>query len=98
MNGMNLVEQIGEPAALELLAEECVELAHAALKIARIQRGENPTSTIMEEARENFAEEMADVTIVMTDFLSFKGTVFDERKYESFGAAKLERMTQRLGK
>lgn len=33
----------GEPALLEQLAEECSELAQAALKLARLERGENPT-------------------------------------------------------
>lgn len=37
---MRLIENIGEPAMLEQLAEECVELAHAALKLARVERGE----------------------------------------------------------
>ena len=38
-----IIEQIGECAVLEQLAEECVELAQAALKLARKKRGENPT-------------------------------------------------------
>lgn len=38
-----IVERIGEPAFLEQLAEECSELAQAALKTARKYRGENPT-------------------------------------------------------
>lgn len=60
---MNLIEQIGEPAALELLAEECTELAQAALKLARIERGENPTPVNKCAAMYSMMEEMADVAV-----------------------------------
>lgn len=60
---MNLIEQIGEPAALELLAEECTELAQAALKLARIERGENPSPKPKEFAMADMVEEMADVAV-----------------------------------
>ena len=33
---MKIIEEIGEAAMLEQLAEECTELAKAALKMARI--------------------------------------------------------------
>ena len=58
-----LVEKIGEPAALELLAEECTELAHAALKLARAERGENPTPKPLKECYAAVLEEWADVVI-----------------------------------
>lgn len=35
---MRIIEEIGEAAMLEQLAEECTELAKAALKMARIIR------------------------------------------------------------
>lgn len=38
-----IIDEIGEAACLEQLAEEAAELAQAALKMARIIRGENPT-------------------------------------------------------
>ena len=38
---MKIIEEIGEAAMLEQLAEECTELAKAALKMARIIRKEN---------------------------------------------------------
>lgn len=44
-----IVERIGEPAFLEQLAEECSELAQAALKTARKYRGENPTPKTIDE-------------------------------------------------
>lgn len=52
---------VGEPAALEQLAEECSELAKAALKKARILRRENPTPVSIEEANLDLIEEFNDV-------------------------------------
>ncbi len=58
---VNLESLIGKSAALEGLAEECCELAHAALKEARILRGENPTPVSIKEAEKNVTEEFNDV-------------------------------------
>lgn len=58
-----MVEIIGEAAALEMLAEECVELAQAALKLARVERGENPASVSEDHAQSDLMEEWADVLI-----------------------------------
>lgn len=49
------------PATYEQLAEECNELAKAALKYARILRGENPTPVTRTEAMEAISEEWSDV-------------------------------------
>ena len=65
-----LIENIGLPATLEQLAEECSELAQASLKYARYLRGENPTPKTEAEIRDNFAEEIADVTICIEDLLA----------------------------
>lgn len=62
---MNIVETIGEPAVLEQLAEECIECAKAALKLARILRQENPTPITEAEARELLREEKKDVLTCM---------------------------------
>jgi len=59
--GMNIYKEIGEAAILEMLAEECAELAQAALKLARIQRGENPSRATEEEERGALICEIADV-------------------------------------
>ncbi|MEI3320589.1 MAG: hypothetical protein V8R90_08905 [Eubacterium sp.] len=40
---MKIIEEIGEAAMLEQLAEECTELAKAALKMARIIQRESDT-------------------------------------------------------
>jgi len=52
---------IGKAALLEQLAEEATELAKAALKQARIIRGENPTPVTINEAYASVMEEYADV-------------------------------------
>lgn len=48
-------------ARLEQLAEEASELSQAALKLARIYRGENPTSETENKARVNLRDEYTDV-------------------------------------
>ena len=57
----NIEKKIGKPALLEQLAEECSELAKAALKQARIIRGENPTPVTEKEAYDSVIEEYTDV-------------------------------------
>ena len=54
-------EKIGDAAMYEMLAEECSELAQAALKYARIIRRENPTPVSEDDAHENLIEEFTDV-------------------------------------
>lgn len=61
---IDLIKEIGEPAALELLAEEATEVAHAALKLARIERGENPTPKNKEIAIAELLEELGDFIVV----------------------------------
>lgn len=58
---MVMLENIGEPAMLEQMAEECCELSQALLKRARILRNENPTPVTEEEADANVIEEWSDV-------------------------------------
>lgn len=56
-----MINEIGEPAMLEMLAEELVECAHEALKLARVKRGENPTPRTEKEVRASLREEWSDV-------------------------------------
>lgn len=56
---------------LEQLAEECCELAQAALKKARIIRAENPTPKTMIEVEAAIKEELTDVALVC-DILDIK--------------------------
>lgn len=64
---MKLIEEIGEPATLELLAEECIELSHAALKLARVERGENPSPVKKLAAVQKVLMEMADTQIAISE-------------------------------
>ena len=89
-----LIEKVGEPAALELLAEECVELAHAALKLARIERGENPSPLEREECIEKVIEEMADVRICLNEFKGADWLNLDD--LIDTEVSKYERMEKRL--
>lgn len=56
-------KSIGEAACYEQLAEEAAELGHAALKVARKLRGENPTPVELEEALKCVNEEYSDVIL-----------------------------------
>ena len=90
-----LVERIGEPATLELLAEECTELAHAALKLARKERGENPTPVYLDDCHVSVVEEWADVIICLEQLegLEWAGPERFNRIYEF----KQKRLKERIG-
>lgn len=64
---MKIFEQIGIPATLEQLAEECTELAQAALKESRRIRGENPTPKTADDCMEAIQEELADVLVCIRE-------------------------------
>lgn len=53
--------RLGEAEALAQLAEECAELAQAALKLRRALDGKNPTPNTEEERRRALLEEYTDV-------------------------------------
>ena len=61
MTEISMVDAIGEPAMLEMLAEEASELTQAALKASRVLRGENPTPVTVAEALTHLVEEYTDV-------------------------------------
>ncbi|MCM1232752.1 MAG: hypothetical protein NC489_21710 [Ruminococcus flavefaciens] len=60
-----ILAAIGVPAVLEQTAEECAELAQAALKMARALRGENPTPVTHSQAAEHLLEELGDVRLCL---------------------------------
>lgn len=70
-------------AALEGLAEECCELAQAALKLIRAIDGENPTPVSEEKCIEKLYEEAGDV-LMLLEFLSLvsDGTTANNPKWE----------------
>lgn len=71
----------GDEYLFRQLAEECIELAHASLKLIRAMRGETPLP--IEKARASFLEEVADVRVMyfvllrmpaMTKFCLYKNS------------------------
>ena len=75
-----MIEVIGEAATYELLAEECIELAHAALKMARIKRKENYTPLPEEKVKAAILEEWVDVNICADDLdLPLNLGIYDEK-------------------
>lgn len=92
---MEIIEKIGVPAMLEQLAEECNELAHAALKYARLMRGDNPTPMSEESCFEALDEETADVLLVIKQLLDHK--VIGEGSVNRTIVDKEQRWKGRLG-
>ena len=56
-----ITRSIGEEALYSQLAEEASELAQAALKVARVIHGTNPTPVSLAEAKGMVREELTDV-------------------------------------
>lgn len=72
--------QLSEAALYEGLAEEATELAHAAQKMARIKRGENPTPSQESEVILNLIEEFSDVQLYTEVLgLSVSDTVISDK-------------------
>lgn len=78
---MNIINEIGLPAALEQCAEECSELAQACLKLSRKLRDENPTPKSRDEIVESLEEEIADVLnciyLIQTPLMIFDDELAD---------------------
>ena len=87
--------KLGRAAVLEQLAEEAAEVAQAALKMARIIRGENPTPKTSCEAAEALEEEMADVIVCMR-VLEIGSIVIDVENVEKIAEIKMKRWLDRL--
>lgn len=85
------IRMLGEPALMEQLAEECSELAQAALKLARKERGENPTPKTLGECFKDLIAEMADVNLCIWVIETSRG--LDLRRYSNL---KLERWAKRI--
>ena len=61
----HIAKEVGVAALYENLAEEAIELAHAALKTARALRNENPTPVTTNEADNHVLEELQDVYLLV---------------------------------
>lgn len=57
----NFSAVVGGAACYEALAEECMELAHCALKLARVLRGDNPVKKDGTISLDKLKEEYTDV-------------------------------------
>lgn len=91
---MNIAKEIGVPALLEQCAEECGELSHACLKMARKLRHENPTPMSKQKIFEHLNEETADVQLCI-DAL-FKAGVLTRDVVDSNKIVKAARWEQRM--
>lgn len=86
-----LKEKIGEAAMFEQTAEECVELSHVCMKMARKLRGENFTPKTFEELNDNLHEEIADVLICLEEL------EIDNNFIQMWEEKKKARLKTRLG-
>lgn len=86
-------ERLQDAEVLAQLAEETAELGKAALKLRRVLDGKNPTPVSLEEAFDNFEEEIADVLLCL-EILGY-----GDKALKLFGAimdGKRERWVRRL--
>lgn len=91
---MNILEHISLPALLEQLAEECSELAQAALKLARYLRGENAPVKSRMQLISDLLEEIADVDNIL---VLIAGTEFyDGPRLARIRQNKMARWAQRI--
>lgn len=74
------------------LAEEAVELAHAALKLERVVRGTNPTPVTQIEATVKLCEEVADVLNALEVLKIWPGT----ESIKVIREEKLDRWVERI--
>lgn len=88
-----MIDLIGKPAMLEMLAEESAELTHAALKLARVYRGENPTPRSEMECIDKLTEEAADVQCILEQLTS----IISDERVRAIKAQKLVRWKIRMG-
>lgn len=72
--------QLSKPELLAALAEECVELSHAALKYRRALTQDNPTPAKEKECLQSFEEEISDVMNILVS----AGAVNPELSVESY--------------
>lgn len=91
-----IIAHSSEASRYEQVAEEAVELAHAAQKIARYLRGEQPVadSFDLEKTKENLVEEYADVSLAVDTVNGFGDEIL--KKWNDYYDAKAKRWVERL--
>lgn len=76
-----MIDKIGEAAMYEQLAEECCELAQAALKRSRELRGDNLPRCSHEEVMAHLEEEVADVWLCIRELdLKIDGSIVMQKE------------------
>ena len=91
---MDIVKEIGLPAVLEQTAEECMELGHSCLKLARKLRDENPTPREKDSITSEVNEEWADVALCAD--LLVKAGIIDLYSTENIAEFKTGRWEDRI--
>ena len=81
---------------LAQLAEECCELAQAALKLRRTFEGTSPTPVTQDEAEREFREEIADVLLTMRYAAGLEIIVMNAADIDGISARKQARWARRL--
>ena len=89
---MVAIRDLPERIRLTQLAEEAAELAHSALKLARVIEGINPTPVNEADAREKMLEEFADVMVCLEELIAPE----DEMKIAVKMLEKVKRWEQRM--
>lgn len=90
-----ILAKLGIASVLEQLAEEAAEVAQAALKMARIIRGENPTPKTHMEARAALEEELADFRVCV-EVMDRSDVIFDMEIIKNLSEVKMKRWLDRL--
>lgn len=100
-----IYENTTEASRYEQVAEEATELAHAALKVARILRGKQPVAEdiTLESVIDHLIEEFADVELTMwvTDLVASGHPDIDDKFCDVFDEKILrwyERIKEKTGK
>ena len=89
-----IIDRYGEEYVLRRLAEECTELAQAALKLIRARRKETPMRE--DEARERLVEEIADVHLMAGEVFRHMLFAAEQRCVDEICEQKRERMFARM--
>ena len=89
-----IIDRCGEEYVLRQLAEECNELAQAALKLIRVWRNETPMRE--DEARERLVEEIADVRLMTGEVFRHMLFAAEQKCADEICEQKRERMFARL--
>ena len=95
MDRMNeIIKKYGEEYMLRQLAEECCELAQAAMKLVRVWNKETPMRE--DEAREHLVEEIADVRVMAKAVYQYVLSLSEQECVDDVCESKRSRMFARM--